>query len=315
MGMSPEARQRLDQDFRRRVAEQQSRHAADWQRAGHLGQALELGEPLGIYHTEVTPPLGVRRVLRLLAPAAMFLLVLVLLIVWIPGAALPLLSITPFVAGAYCLTFFVISRRGRFTRWLYGYPGGLAEVDPDGPPRVVRTVEVSDVLDEWSSSGSESRSWDHEGFRLTTAGGRTVAITARYRNALDPYGQAGALIAALAPAEVGAAIPRLPSIADLITDWAVTPLVARLAETVRNGATVVRGDFRVTPDGLAGPGDTTITPWSAIERVELRPGRVKVRLIGGKTRKYDNYRDGSGYAVLCRVLIALGVNASFESRG
>jgi len=40
-----------------------------------------------------------------------------------------------------------------------------------------------------------------------------------------------------------------------------------------------------------------------------------VRPIGGKARKYDNYRDGSGFAVLCRVLIALGANASFEARG
>ncbi|MEV6302656.1 hypothetical protein AB0M02_24805 [Actinoplanes sp. NPDC051861] len=298
------------------MAEQQARHAADWQRAAHLGQALELGEPLGIYHTEMTPPLGVRRVLRLLVPAAIFLVVMVLLIGWAPDAALPLLLVTPFVAGGYCVVFVVLSRRARFTRWLYGYPGGLAEADPDGHPRVVRSGEVTDVLDEWSSSGSESQSsWNYEGFRLTTADGRAVSITARYRNALDPYGPAGALIAALVPAGAGTAVPRLPSIADLITDWAVTPLVARLAEAVRDGATVVRGDFRLAPEGIAGPKDTTITPWAAIERIELRPGHVKVRLIGGKTRRYDNYRDGSGYAVLCRVLAALDVNASFEARG
>jgi hypothetical protein len=223
--------------------------------------------------------------------------------------------ITPFVAVGYCLVFFVISRRGRFTRWLYGYPGGLAEVDPGGHPRVLRRDEVTDVVDEWSSSGSESQSWDYEGFRLTTADGRTVSITAKYRNALDPYGPVGGLIAALAPAEVGTAIPRFPSIADLIIDWAVTPVVARLAGTVRGGATVVRGGLRVTPEGIAGPKDTTITPWAAIDRIELRPGHVKVRPIGGKARKYDNYRDGSGYAVLCRVLVALGVNATFEPLG
>lgn len=316
MGMRPEARQRLDQGFRRRTAEQQARHTADWQRAAHLGQALELGEPLGIYKTEITPPLGVRRVLRLLAPGAMFLLVVVLLIAWAPDAVVPLLFITPFVAGGYCLVFFVISRRRRFTRWLYGYPGGLAEVDPDGHPRVVRSGEVTDVVDEWSSSSSESQlSWDYEGFRLTTADGRTVTITAKYRNALDPYFPVGGLIAALAPAEVGTAVPRFPSIADLINDWAVTPVVARLAGAVRGGATVVRGDLRVAPEGIAGPKDTTVTPWGAIERIELRPGHVKVRPIGGKVRKYDNYRDGSGYAVLCRVLVALGVDASFEPFG
>ncbi|WP_433788633.1 hypothetical protein [Actinoplanes sp. CA-252034] len=316
MGMSPEARQRLDQGFQRRTAEQQARHAADWQHAAHLGHALGLGEPLGIYQTEITPPLGVRRVLRLLAPAAMFLVVLVLVVVWGPREALPLLSVTPLVAGGYCLMFLVISRRGRFTRWLYGYRDGLAEVDPDGHPRVVRSSEVIDVVDAWTSSGSESQSsWDYEGFRLTTADGRTVLITGKYRNALDPFGPVGGLIAALVPASVGTAIPRFPSIADLMTDWAVSLVVARLVETVRGGATVVRKDFRVSLEGLAGPKDTTITPWDAIERIELRPGHVKVRPIGGKARKYDDYRDASGYAVLCRVLLALGVNASFEARG
>jgi len=314
--MSPEARQRLDQGFRRRAAEQQARHAANWQHAVHLGQALDLGEPLGIYHTEITPPLGVRRVLRLLVPAAVFLLVLILLLAWTPGAAVPLLGLTPFLAGGYCLVFFVTLRRGRFTRWLYGYSGGLAEVDPDGRPRVVRWVEVTDAVDEWSSASSESQSlWDYEGFRLTTADGRLVPIIANYRNALDPYGPVGDLIAALVPAEVGAAIPRFPSIADLITDRAVTPVVARLAEAVRGGATVTRAGIRVTAEGLAGPKDATVTPWGAIERIELRPGRLRVRPIGGKARKYDNYRDGSGFAVLCRVLIALGANASFEARG
>ncbi|GIE28599.1 hypothetical protein Ait01nite_016440 [Actinoplanes italicus] len=42
---------------------------------------------------------------------------------------------------------------------------------------------------------------------------------------------------------------------------------------------------------------------------------MKVRPIAGRARKYDDYRDGSGYAVFCRALAGLGVNASFEPRG
>jgi hypothetical protein len=314
--MSPEARQRLDQGFRRRVSERQQQHAATWQHAVQLGQALDLGRPLGIYHTEITPPLGVRRTLRLLFPIPVFLLVVVLLMVWAPDAAVPILGVSPFLAGGYVLVCALISRRRRFTRWLYGYAGGLAEVDPDGHPRVVRWDDVSDVVDEWSSAGSESQSvWSYEGFRLTTAEGRTVSITTKYQNAFDPYGPVGAMIAALTPAEVGDAIPRFPSIADLITDQAVTRVVARQVAAIRSGAVVVRGDVRVTRDGIAGPKDAAVTPWAAIERIELRPGHVKVRPVGGKARKYDNYRDGSGYAVLCRVLLALGVNASYEARG
>jgi hypothetical protein len=316
MGLSPEARQRLDQGFRRRVGQRQRRYAADWQRALQIGQAFDLGEPLGIYHTEITPPLGVRRVLRLLSPVPVFLLVVVLLVVWAPEVAVRVLGVSPLLGGAYVLVFALVSRRGRFTRWLYGYVGGLAEADPDRQPRVVRWYEVVDAADEWSSAGSESQSlWSYEGFRLTTADGRSVSITAKFENPLDPYGPVGGMIAALTPAEVGAAIPRFPSVAALITDQAVTRVVARNAEDVRGGAIVVRGDIRVTRDGIAAPKDATATPWAAIERVELRPGHVKVRLIGGKTRKYHDYRDGSGFAVLCRILLALGVNASFEARG
>jgi hypothetical protein len=108
--MSPEARQRLDQGFRRRVAERPGQYAANWQHAVQVGQALDLGEPLGIYRTEITPPLGVRRVLRLLSPIPIFLLVLVLLIIWAPGVAIPILGLSPFLAGGYVLAWAVISR-------------------------------------------------------------------------------------------------------------------------------------------------------------------------------------------------------------
>ena len=316
MGMSPEARQRLDQGFRRRVAERQRQYAANWNHAVQIGRALDLGEPLSIHHTEITPALGVRRVLRLLSPIPVFLLVVVLLVIWAPDAALPILGVSPFLAGGYVLVFALITRHGRFTRWLYGYAGGLAEVDPDGQPRPVRWDDVTDVVDEWSSTGSESQSlWSYEGFRLTVSDGRTVSISAKYQNALDPYGPVGVLIAAVTPAAVGDAFPRLPSIADLINGHAVTRVVVRQLAVVHDGGAVVRGDVRVTRDGIAGPKDAAVTPWAAIERIELRPGRVKVRRTGGKAHKYDNYRDGSGYAVLCRVLLALGVSASFEARG
>ena len=314
MGMTPEARQRLDQRFQLRVAQRQRRYAANWQHAVQIGQALGLGEPLGIYHAEIAPALGVRRVLRLLSPIPVFLLAVVLLVVWAPDAAVPILGVSPLLAGAYVLVFALVSRRGRFTRWLYGYAGGLAEVDPDGQPRVVRWSEVTDVVDEWTSAGSESQSlWSYEGFRLTIAGGSTVSITAKYENAFDPYVPVGGLIGALTPAEVGAAIPSFPSIVDLITHQAMTRVVARQAQAIRGGAVVVCGDVRVTRDGIAGLKDATATPWAEIERIELRPGHVKVRPISGKARNYHNHQDGSGYAVISRVLLALGVNASYEA--
>ncbi|WP_460491777.1 hypothetical protein [Dactylosporangium cerinum] len=208
MGMRPVARQQLEEQYRRMVGQAQQRSAANWRHAVQVGQALGLGEPLGLYHTEVTPPLGARRVLLLLAPIPVFAGAAVLLLLWAPDAAVPILGVSPVLAGAYVVVCVVVSRRGRFTRWLYGYPGGLAEVDPGAPPRPVRWDEVTDVVDHWTSDGSESQSmWSYEGFLLTVGDGRTVTIPANYQNALDPYGPGGGFFAALLPAEVAAAFP------------------------------------------------------------------------------------------------------------
>ncbi|MFC4040004.1 hypothetical protein ACFO1B_16375 [Dactylosporangium siamense] len=314
MGMRPEARQQLEERHRRRVEQAQQRSAANVRHAVQVGLALGLGEPLGLYHTEITPPMGARRVLLLLAPVAAFVSGVVLIMLWAPDAAIPVLGVSPVLAGAYILVCAVLTGRRRFTRWLYGYPGGLAEVDPDGQPRPVRWDEVADVVDHWTSAGSDS-TWTYEGFLLTVGDGRTMAIPANYQNALDPYGPGGGLIVALLPAEVAAAFPRVLPIAELITEQAVARVVARQVAVVRAGGVVGRGGVRVTRDGIAGPKDATVTPWAAVERVELRPGRVKVRLTSGKARKHDNYRDGSGYEVLCRLVMALGVQASYEASG
>ncbi|MEV4132074.1 hypothetical protein AB0J72_07895 [Dactylosporangium sp. NPDC049742] len=316
MGMSPEARRRLDERFGQRVERRRQDHAANWEHAVRVGQGLGLGDPLGIYHTEVFPPLGARRVLWLVAPAVAYVAGVVLLVLWNPDRALPFIGVLPFLVGPYVVVCVLITRRRRFTRWLYAYGGGFAEVDPDGPPRPVRWDEITDAVDAWRHDGGESvSSWAYDGFLLTTAGGRTVPVTAKYENALDPYAPIGGMIAALMPAEVGAAIPRFPTIAGLIVDRAVIPVVERQAGAVRGGAVLTRGGVRVTRDGIAGPKDTTVTPWAAIDRIELRPGRVKVRPVAGKARTYTDHRAGSGYSVLCRVLLALGVTASYEARG
>ncbi|GAA3221613.1 hypothetical protein GCM10010532_052030 [Dactylosporangium siamense] len=207
-------------------------------------------------------------------------------------------------------------RRGRFVRWLYAYPDGLVEVDPGVPPRPVRWDEVTGVVDHWTPDVSESESsWSYKGFLLTAGDDRTVTIRADYQNALDPYGPGGGFFAALVPAEVAADFPLVRPIADLITEQAVARVVARQVEAVRAGRVVRRGDVRVTPAGIVGPKDAGATPWAEIERVELRPGRVDVRLTNGKSRRYVNYLDGSGYSVLCQLLVGLGAQASYEARG
>jgi hypothetical protein len=314
--MSPEARRRLDDGFRRRIDDRSGQFAARWQDAVGLGGHFGLAQAVGIYRTEVNPPVGVRVVLRMLAPIPAVVVVVLVAATVLPGALAPLIMLVPFAVGGWAFVCFMAIRRNRFDRWLYGYTGGFAELDPGVPPRVVRWQDITDVVDEWVSAGSESMSlWDYAGHRLTTASGDIVSITTRYQNMHDPYAPIGRTIAGMLPAQVGAAIPRFPTIDELIIGQAVVRVVARQATAVRNGAVVERGGIRVTRDGIAAPKDIHALPWAAIERITLRPGKMKIIPVRGRKRTYDNYVDGSGFGVLCRLLVELGISASFDPTG
>jgi hypothetical protein len=314
--MSPEARRRLDDGIRRRIDDRSGQFAARWQDAVGLGGHFRLAQAVGIYRTEVNPPVSVRVVLRMLAPIPAVVVVVLVAATVLPGVLAPLIMLVPFAVGGWAFVCFMAIRRNRFDRWLYGYTGGFAELDPGVPPRVVRWEDITDVVDEWVSAGSESMSlWDYAGYRLTTASGDIVSITCRYQNMLDPYAPIGRTIAGMLPAQVGAAIPRFPTIDELITGQAVVRVVARQAAAVRNGAVVERAGIRVTRDGIAEPHDIGALPWAAIERIAFRPGKMKIFPVRGRKRTYDNYVDGSGFGVLCRLLVELGISASFDPTG
>jgi hypothetical protein len=316
MGMSPEARRRLDDGLRRRKDERNEQFAARWQDAVRLGEHLGLVQAVGIYRTEVDPPVGVRAVLRMLAPIPAVVVVVLLAATVRPGVLVPLIMLVPFAVGGWVFVCFIAIRRNRFDRWLYGYTGGFAELDPGVQPRVVRWDDVTDVVDEWVSASSESMGlWDYVGYRLTTTSGEVVSITSRYRNMLDPYAPIGRVIAGMLPAQAGSVIPRLPTIAELVAGQAVSRIVARQAAALRNGTVVVRGGVRVTWEGIAEPKDIGALPWAAIERIAFQPGKMQVFPIGGKRRTYNNYVDGSGFGVLCRLLAELGISASFDPTG
>jgi len=314
--MSPEARRRLDDGFRRRIDDRSGQFGARWQDAVGLGEHFGLGQAVGIYRTEVNPPVGVRVVLRMLAPIPAVVVVVLVAATVLPGVLVPLIMLAPFAVGGWVFVCFMAIRRNRFDRWLYVYTGGFAELDPGLPPRVVRWEDITDVVDEWVSASSESMSlWDYAGYRLTTASGDIVSITSRYQNMLDPYAPIGRTIAGMLPAQVGAAIPRFPTIDELIIGQAVARVVARQATAVRNGAVVGGGGIRVTRDGIAASKDIDALPWAAIERIAFRPGKMKIFPVRGRKRTYDNYVDGSGFGVLCRLLVELGISASFDPTG
>ena len=209
--MSPEARRRLDDGFRRRIDERGGQFAARWQDAVGLGGRFGLAQAVGIYRTEVHPPVGGRVVLRMLAPIPAVVVVVLVAATVLPGVLVPLIMVVPFAVGGWVLVWFMAIRRNRFDRWLYGYTGGFAELDPGVPPRVVRWQDITDVVDQWVSAGSESMSlWDYAGYRLSTASGEIVSITSRYQNMLDPYAPIGRTIAGMLPAKPAPRSPASP---------------------------------------------------------------------------------------------------------
>ena len=314
--MSPEARRRLDDGFQQRIAERNGQFAARRQHAVGVGAQFGLAQAVGIYRTEVNPPVGVRGVLRMLAPIPAVVVVVLVAATVLPGVLVPLIMLVPFVVGGWVFVCFMTIRRNRFDRWLYAYTGGFTELDPGVPPRVVRWEDITDAVDEWVSAGSESMSlWDYAGYRLTTASGDIVSITTRYQNMLDPYAPIGRTIAGMLPAHAGAAIPRFPTIDELIAGQAVVRVVARQAAALQNGAVVERGGIRVTRDGIAEPTHIGALPWAAIKRIALRPGKMTIIPVRGRTRTYHNYADGSSFGVLCRLLVELGISASFDPTG
>ena len=58
-----------------------------------------------------------------------------------------------------------------------------------------------------------------------------------------------------------------------------------------------------------------VLQWAAIERIAFRPGKMKIFPVRGRKRTYNNYVGGSGFGVLCRLLVELGISASFDPTG
>jgi hypothetical protein len=315
MGMSPDARRRLAESFQRRVDDRRGRLADRRQDAVRLGEHYDLGPATGLYRLEVQPPTGVRTAALMLAPVPVTVLVFLAASQTMPDLLIPMLGLMPVAVPGWIAVCLLTIRPRRFHRWLYAYADGFTTLDPAAGPHVVRWQDISDVVDTWASSGSDSTLWDFTGYRLTTATGEVVSITHRYVNMLDPYEPVGRLVAAMVPAEVGTVFPRFPTISELMAGEAIARVVARQAAALRHGAVVERGGVRVTRDGISGPKKLGDLPWAAIERVALRPGRVQIFPVGAKKRSYSNYADGSGYQVLCLLLRELGVTATYEATG
>jgi hypothetical protein len=222
----PEAERKLRSGFQRHVDRQAERYAAQLTHAEQLAVRLECGEVAGVFGGQaggetrrgayVVAALPIAAIPVLIAGAA----------VGIPGMV-PLLGATPFVAGAW---FGVTMWRWRVPKrrvWFYAFAQGCAFLDgPQADAVFLRWSEVTEVGEVWTSvydvSAEESRP-TLTAYRLRCANGQACEISRSLHNVRDPYPDVGPLLRGLMPAQVGATLPRFPTVDEVIAAFARKP--------------------------------------------------------------------------------------------
>jgi len=153
--------------------------------------------------------------------------------VLIAGAALgvpgmvPLLGATPFITGAWFGLTLWRWREPRRRVWFYAFAQGCALLDgPQADSLYLRWSEVAEVGEVWTKvydvSAEESRP-TLTAYQLRSADGRTCEISRSLRNVRDPYPGVGPLLTGLMPADVGATMPKFPTIDGVIAAFAGKP--------------------------------------------------------------------------------------------
>jgi hypothetical protein len=222
----PEAEQKLRAGFQRRVDRQAGRYAAQLAHAEQLAVRLECGEVVGVFSGQAGG--GVRRGAYLVG-----LLPLAAIPVLIAGAAVgipdivPLLAATPFITGAWFGLTMWRWREPRRRVWFYAFSQGCALLDgPQANPVFLRWSEVADVGEVWTNvydvSAEESRP-TLTAYRLGCTDGRTCEISRSLQNVRDPFPGVGPLLRGLMPADVGATMPRFPTIDEIVAVYARRP--------------------------------------------------------------------------------------------
>jgi hypothetical protein len=315
MRIRPEAKQRLEQGFQRRIDEQQRRFAMQWQNAVEYGQRSGLGRAVGIFRAEVHPPLRLFFIVRLMAPLAAIPLLIMAAVKGVPGMS-RLLFVSPFLFGGWIGVNSLLAWRNRYYRWLFAYADGFTEFDESGQPdRPTRWDDFTDVADSWTWTDSEvsSNSWTFDGLQLTLHGGTSILFNTPYRNMLDPYHPVNRLLATLLPSTVASIIPQFPTITEIFTIHLIRKILDRDLATIHAGGIVERAGIRVTRDGLILPGQTSVTPRAAIRRIDLTPNRARIQLSAGGRTTTCPVMASSGPWVLSLLLNQLEVQASFSA--
>jgi hypothetical protein len=315
MRIRPEARQRLEHGFQRRIDQQKRRFAMQWRNAIEFGRRSGLGQAVGIFRTELHPPLRFLCPVRLMAPLVAIPVLIMAAVKGVPGMS-RLLFFAPFLFGGWIGVNSLLAWRNRYYRWLFAYAGGFTEFDEsDQPDRPTRWDDFTDVADSWTWTESEvsSNSWTFDGLQLTVRGGTSILFNTPYKNMLDPYHPVNRMLAALLPSTVASIIPQFPTIIEIFTTHLIRRNLDRDLATVHAGGIVERAGIHVTRDGLTFPGQTSMTPWVAIRRIDLTPDRARIQFnAGGRTTTHP-VMASSGPWVLSLLLNQLPVQASFNT--
>lgn len=219
MPIRPEAEQKLREGFQRRVDRQAERYAAPLAEAEQLAARLEAGPVIGVFGGQAGGEPKPGTYVVALLPLAAIPLLIAGAAVGVPGI-LPLLASSPFLIGAW---FGITIWRRRVPKrqvWFSAFAHGFALKDgPRADAVMLPWSEVTAITDVWTNvynpSAEESRP-QLTGYRLDCADGRSVEISRSWRNLRDPYAGVGPLVRGLMPAGAGAAMPRFPTIDEVI---------------------------------------------------------------------------------------------------
>jgi hypothetical protein len=222
----PEAEQKLRAGFQRRVDRQAGRYAAQLTHAEQLAARLECGEVAGVFAGQAGGDVRRGTYAVGLLPMAAIPVLIAGAAVGVPGMV-PLLGATPFITGAWFGLTVWRRREPRRPVWFYAFAEGCALLDgPRADALYLRWNEVTEVSEVWTNvydvSAEESRP-TLTAYRLRCADGRTCEISRSLHNVRDPYPGVGPLLTGLMPADVGATMPKFPTIDGVIAAFAGKP--------------------------------------------------------------------------------------------
>lgn len=218
----PEARQKLNAGFQRRVDEQAARYAPELAHAAQLAARFECGQLAGVFAKQA----GGEVTRRAYAMAFLSLLGIPVLIAAaaarVPGV-LPLLFLYPFLAGAWVGLCMWLGRTPKRRVWFYAFTEGFMLVDDLQPAAApVLWSQVTWVSEVWTRIDvSEGPSTPRlTAFRLHLAAGQAVEISRSFQNVQDPYGPVGQMIKGMMPA-AGQILPDFPTVDQIVAAYAI----------------------------------------------------------------------------------------------